>query len=176
MVAKGGDAPARLVLEELEVVEGAAAAGEAGEDVLPAALLLVAVGKVDKGVLERELVLGQLLQADDDVVAGRRLVCAFLDERGAGLLELFVLEDAHIVGVLGAALDQHGIARVQQLLGRRGREAGAMLERLGLGARVEGGKGHGAGFNGGRAGSYSADGLAFVPYKCVDAVLSECRA
>ena len=71
VVAKGGNTPTRLVMQELEVVEGAAAAGEAGKDLLPAALLLVAVGKVYHGVLERPVLLGQLLQADDDVVARR---------------------------------------------------------------------------------------------------------
>lgn len=143
MVAKGCNAPAGLVLEELEVVEGTAAAREAGQHVLPAGLLLVAVGKVHKRVREREVVVGQLLEADDDVVGGGRLVCALVDERGAGLLELGVVEDARIRRVLGAALDQHRVARGEQLLRRRGREAGPVLERLGLGARVEGGEGHG---------------------------------
>jgi hypothetical protein len=72
--------------------------------------------EVDEGVLKRELVFGQLLQSDDDPVLGRVLVCAFLDERRAYLLELLVLEDAGIVGVFGRALDQDRVASTKQLL------------------------------------------------------------
>lgn len=51
--AESGNTAAGLgVLEELEVVELAVAAGEATENVVPAALLLVAVGKLDVGVGE----------------------------------------------------------------------------------------------------------------------------
>jgi hypothetical protein len=67
--AKGGDAPAVLVLEELEVVEGAAAVAEALEDGRPAGLVLVAVGKLDVRLRQGLLGLGELLEADD----GRRL-------------------------------------------------------------------------------------------------------
>jgi hypothetical protein len=143
VVAKRSHAPACCVLEELEVIQRASTAGKPRQDLLPAALLLVAVRKVDKGVLERKLVFGQFLQADDDAVLGCRLVSAFLDERRAGLLELLVLEDARIVGVLGAALDEHWVAGVEELLGRGGGQAGAVLERLGLSAGVEGGERHG---------------------------------
>lgn len=143
MVAKGGNAPARLVLQELEVIQHTAAAGEAGQDLFPAGLLLVAVGKVDHGVLERPVLLGQLLQADDDVVLGRRGPRALVDERGAGILELAVLEDALVVRVGGAALDVDAVAGREQLLGGCGREAGAVLEGLGLGAGVERGERHG---------------------------------
>jgi hypothetical protein len=146
VVAKRSHASAACVLQKLEVVQGAPTAWEAGEDLFPAALLLVAMRKVYKRVLERKLVFGQLLEPDDDAVRGRSLVCAFVDQRRAGLLKLVVLEDAGIVGVLGAALDQHGVAGVEQLLCRGGRQAGAVLERLGLGAGVEGGQGHGGGW------------------------------
>lgn len=138
MVAKGGHTPARVVLQKLEVVQDAAAAGEAGKDLLPAALLLVAVGKVDHGVLERPVLLGQLLEADDDVVLGRRLGPRALgNEGGAGGLKLGVLEDALVVRVGGAALDVDCVAGRDQLLGGRGREAGAVLKGLGLGAGVQ---------------------------------------
>ena len=56
-------------------------------------------------VPERELVLWQFLEADDDAVLGGGLVCAFFDERCAYLLELFVFEDAGVVGVFGRALN-----------------------------------------------------------------------
>lgn len=95
-----------------------------------------------EGVLQRRVGLGQLLEADDDAVGGRSLPGAFINQRGSGLLELGVGEDAGVGGVLGAALDQYGVAGIQQLLGRGGREAGAVLERLGLGAGMQRGEGH----------------------------------
>ena len=136
MVTERSNAPARLVLQKLEVIEHTAAAGEPGEDLLPAALLLVAMRKVDHCVLERPVLLGQLLQADDDVVLGRLRPRALRDESRAGLLELVILEDALVVGVGGAALDVDLVAGVEQLLGGGGSEAGAVLEGLGLGAGV----------------------------------------
>lgn len=64
MEAKGGDAAALLVGQELEVQQRAAAAREAGQDLLPAGLVLVAVRELDVGVLEREvLVFGQFFEA-----------------------------------------------------------------------------------------------------------------
>lgn len=102
VVAKGSNAPARLILQELEVIQGASSAGKPGQDLLPAALLLVAMCKVYKSLLEGEFVFGQLLEANDDaVVLGRVLVCAFLDEGCACLFEFLILEDAGIVGVFG---------------------------------------------------------------------------
>jgi hypothetical protein len=99
--------------------------------------------EVNKCVLERELVFGQLLQSDDDPVLGRRLVCAFLDQRRTCLLELLVFEDASIVWILGAALDQDWVASVEELLGCGGCESRAVLQRLGFGAGVKSGKCHG---------------------------------
>jgi len=143
VVAKRCNAPAGCVLEELEVVQGSSTAGEAGQNLLPAALLLVAMGKVDECVLERELILGELLQSDDNPVFGRALVCTFLDQGRTCLLKLFVFEDAGIVWVLGAALDQDWVAGVEELLRCGGCEGRSVLQRLGLGACVEGGERHG---------------------------------
>lgn len=144
MIAKGSYSPAGGVLQELQVIEGASTAGEAGEDLFPASLLLVAVGKVHKGVLERRILLGQLLEANDDVVFWCVLPRVCVDQYSAGLLEFLVLEDARVIGVLGAALDAHGVAGIEQLLGGGGCEAGAVLKRLALSAGVEGGEGHGS--------------------------------
>lgn len=64
MVPEGSDAPPGRVLQELEVVERAAAAGEAGEGAGPAGLLLVAVRELDVGVVQGEVVgVGELLEA-----------------------------------------------------------------------------------------------------------------
>lgn len=145
MVAESSHSAAGGVLQELKVVESTPTAGEACQHLLPASLLLVAMGKVYESVLERGVLLGQLLQADDDAVLGCCLPRVCVDQGGAGLLELFVLEDARVVGVLGAALDEHWVAGIEQLLGGGGCEAGAVLEGLALGAGVECGEGHGAG-------------------------------
>ena len=51
MESKCGDTAAGLVLEELEVIEGASATVEARENVFPAGLVLVDVRKLDVGVL-----------------------------------------------------------------------------------------------------------------------------
>jgi hypothetical protein len=116
VIAERSNAPAWLILQEFKVVQCASSAGKPRQNVLPAALLLVAMREVDKCVLQRELVLGQLLQSDDDPVLGRVLVCAFLNEGRACLLELLVLEDAGVVGVLGRALDEDRVASIEQLL------------------------------------------------------------
>lgn len=175
VVAKGGNTPARLVLEELEVVQDAAAAGETSQDLLPAALLLVAVGKVHHGVLERPVLLGQLLQADDDVVLGRLCPRALGDERGAGILEFPVLEDALVVGVGGAALDIDLVAGGEQLLGGGGCEAGAVLKGLGLGAGVQCGKRHGFERLGGQLSCWhDRRQVGFIGGRRAEAARSEC--
>lgn len=64
MEAKSCDAAALLVGQKLQIQQRAAAAREAGQDLLPAGLVLVAVRELDVGVLEREvLVLGQFFEA-----------------------------------------------------------------------------------------------------------------
>jgi hypothetical protein len=94
VVTKRRNAPARCVLEELKIVEGPPTAWEPGQDLFPPALLLVAVCKVHKSVLEGKLLFGELLQADDDSILGRCLVCAFLNQGRACLLILVVFLDA----------------------------------------------------------------------------------
>lgn len=105
-------------------------------------MLLVAVGEVHKGMAERRFGLGELLQTNDDAVGGRRLPRAFGDEGSTGLLKLFVLEYTGIVWVLGAPLDEDGVACIEQLARGGGGEGGSVLEEFGLSAGVEGGKGH----------------------------------
>lgn len=68
VVSKGSNTAAGFVLQEFEVEKGTTAAGETREDFLPAALVFVAVGELDMGMLEREGFFGQFFEADDDVV------------------------------------------------------------------------------------------------------------
>lgn len=64
MVPEGSDAAAGRILQELEVVERAVPAGEAGEGAFPAGLALVAVRELDVGVVQREVFcVGELLEA-----------------------------------------------------------------------------------------------------------------
>ena len=88
-------------------------------------------------MLEGELLLGQLLQADDDVLLGDLSPAALRDERCAGSLELAVVEDA-----LAAALHIDGVAGLDQLLGGGGRQGASVLERLALGTQVQYSGGH----------------------------------
>lgn len=143
VVSKGSNAPARRVLQELQIIQDTTAARETSQHLLPAALLLVAVGKVDHGVLKRGILLGQLLKANDDVVLRRLLPRVCRHKLAADLLVLLILEDALVIGVLWAALDNNGVASIQQGLGRRGRQARAVLVELGFGAGVQRGERHG---------------------------------
>lgn len=56
--AESRDTSSRVVLQELEVVESAAAAGEASQHVLPATLAFVAVGELHVCVFEGEGLFG----------------------------------------------------------------------------------------------------------------------
>lgn len=136
---ESSNASARLgVGQELQVQERAAAPGEACQDLLPVLLALVAVGELDVDVLEGEGLLAELLQADDDVVGGRVDPALLLDDLGASLLELGIVEDARGARLLaGALLDVDHVAGIDECLGGRGRQSRAVLEGLGLGAQVE---------------------------------------
>lgn len=139
MVPKRSDAAASIgISQELQVQQGAAAAREAGQHLVPVLLALVAVGELDVDVLEREGLLAQLLEPNDDVVGGRVDPRLLVDEGGAGGLELGVGEDARGAGLgAGALLDVNLIAGCDEGLGGGRGQGGAVLEGLGLGAEVE---------------------------------------
>ena len=130
--AKGRDSASALVLQKLEVVEGAAAAREACQDVGPAALALVAMRKLHVRVLERERLLGELLEPDDDVVGRGRGPAALGDQGRAYIGEFGVVEDAQ-----GAAFNVDGVAGVEEGFGCGWGQGGAVLEGLGLEGREE---------------------------------------
>lgn len=67
---ESSDTTANLISQELQVQQETLAAGPAAENTLPTTLLLVAVGESDVDVLEGELLLGELLQTQDDGVLG----------------------------------------------------------------------------------------------------------
>ena len=60
----------RLVGKELQVQQETLTTVPAAQDILPATLLLVAVGKSNMDVLQREIIFGQLLEAQDNGVPG----------------------------------------------------------------------------------------------------------
>jgi hypothetical protein len=137
MVAEGGDAAAGCVLEELEVQEGAAALGEAGEDLFPAALGLVAVGKLHVRVFEGEAVFGEFFEANYDVGGGGGDPAAFWDEGCADSGEFLVVEDAE-----RGAFDIDGVAGGKEGGGCCGCYSGGVskvadLRRGGKGIRAE---------------------------------------
>ena len=101
-----------VVGKELEVKEGAAALGEAGEDIFPAGLAFVAVCELDVGVFESDLVFGEFFEADDDVVRGCVDPAALRDESGTDGFEFGIVEDA-----LFASLDVYCEACIEKLLG-----------------------------------------------------------
>lgn len=63
----------RLVGEELQIQQETLTTRPAAQNILPATLLLEAVGKSDMDVLQREIILGQLLETQDNSVLGRIL-------------------------------------------------------------------------------------------------------
>lgn len=84
--AKSGNAAACIVSEELQVQQETVAPGPAAQDLLPTTLLLVAVGECDVDMLEGEVILRQLLEAEDNRVLGRILdPRSLLDKRSTNL-------------------------------------------------------------------------------------------
>ncbi len=59
-----------LVGKELQVQQETLTTVPAAQDILPATLLLVAMGKSNMDVLQREIIFGQLLEAQDNGVLG----------------------------------------------------------------------------------------------------------
>lgn len=115
MVPKRRDPPL-LALEEFHIIQHPPSPGVAAEHILPAALLLVAVRERDVDVFQREGVLVlEFLEADDDVVRGGGGPGSFIDERGAGVGEVGVVEDAD-----GGPLDADGEAVFDERAGGGG--------------------------------------------------------
>ena len=117
MVSECCNSSASVIGEEFEVEKSATALGKAGEDILPAGLVLVAVGELDVSVFEGEFVFGEFFEADDDVVCGSVNPAAFGNEGGADSFELGIIEDAFF-----AALDVYFVACIEELLGSGGRD------------------------------------------------------
>jgi len=70
VVAKGSDPATLIIIEELHVEQGASPSAEAGQELLPSLLVLVAMAKEDVAVLEGRLViLRELLQSHDEILS-----------------------------------------------------------------------------------------------------------
>lgn len=98
---------------------------------------LTAVGKLNMNVLEREILLLQLLQANNDVLLGSIDPAVLRHQGGASLLELLIVEDS-----LGGALNVDDVAGLDELGSGSGGERRPVLEVLGLAAEVKDGRGH----------------------------------
>lgn len=125
MVSEGSNTTGLVIGEEFEVKEGSAAAGESREDLLPAALLLVAVCELDVNVLERELFNGQLLQANNDVISWCLTPCILWHQCSPDLLEFAIIKDS-----LRTALNIDSISSVDESFGGGGGQGGSMFESL----------------------------------------------
>lgn len=67
---KSSNTTANVISEELKVKEKTLSARPAAQDLVPATLLLVAVGKCDVDVLQREVIFGKFLQTQDNGILG----------------------------------------------------------------------------------------------------------
>lgn len=67
---ESSNATADIIGKELQVKQETVTTGPAAQNLFPATLLLVAVGKSNMDVLEREVILGKFLQTQDDGVLG----------------------------------------------------------------------------------------------------------
>lgn len=84
--AKGSNPATCVISEELQVQQKTVSAGPAAQDLLPTTLLLVAMGKCDVDMLKGEVILRQLLEAENNGVLGRILdPRSLLDERSTNL-------------------------------------------------------------------------------------------
>lgn len=92
-------------------------------------------------VLQGEILLGDLLEADDEGARGGIGPCSCGDEGRADGLVLLVVEDAAEVGVGGRALDGDGVASLDEGADDGWRE-GSVLEGLLLRAEEDGKVGH----------------------------------
>lgn len=131
------------VLEEFQVKQGTATTRESRQHGVPVLLSFVAVRKLHVDVLKRECLLAKLLEADNDVLLGRVDPALLLNKLGADGLELGVLEDTRGAGLLARALlDVDLVAGVNERLGGSWSQRRAVLERLGLRAKVKDGGRH----------------------------------
>jgi hypothetical protein len=83
-----GHSPPRIIREKLQIQQGTTAARPPAQNLVPPGLLLVAMRERNMDMLEREIVLGELLQAQDAGVLGRVHPGAFFNQRRANLRSL----------------------------------------------------------------------------------------
>ena len=88
-------------------------------------------------VLEGEILLLQLLQANNDVLLGGIDPAVLRHQGGASLLELLIVENT-----LGGTLDVDNVAGLDELGSGGGGERRPVLEMLGLATEVKDGRGH----------------------------------
>lgn len=132
VVAKRSNTATVLIFEELKIKKGAVTPGKTTKNGVPAALVLVAVGELNVSVLQGEVLLGQLLETNDDVVTRNVGPRSSRDERSTSALVLGVREDAQ-----RRPLDIDGVASIDELLRNGRRDGRTVLEGLGLGPDVK---------------------------------------
>lgn len=115
MVSESRDPTTALILQELKIVKSTLTSREAGQNLLPSTLVLVAVGELNVCVLEGEGVFGKLLETKDNMVGGSVNPGTFRDQRAANGSELFIVKDA-----LRGALDYDFVSGIEEGLSRCG--------------------------------------------------------
>jgi hypothetical protein len=132
VVTKRSNAATVLVLEELKVEKSAVALIKTTKNGVPATLVLVAVCELNVSVLQGEVLFGELLEANDDVVLRNFGPRSSRDKRSTSALVLGVREDAQ-----RRTLDIDRVASIDELLRNRRRDGRTVLEGLGLGPDVK---------------------------------------
>lgn len=96
--AESSNATANIISEELQIKQETLATRPAAQDLIPATLLLVAVGKSDVNMLQREIILRKLLQTQDDGILGGVLNPRALgDKRSSDLYPIDFVRIAAVV-------------------------------------------------------------------------------
>jgi hypothetical protein len=95
---ESSNATANIIGEEFQIKQQTLATGPAAQNLIPTTLLLVAVGKGDVNMLQREIILRKLLQAQDDGILGGVLnPRALSDKRSSDLYPIYFVRIVAIV-------------------------------------------------------------------------------
>jgi hypothetical protein len=94
-ISEGSDSPSGIVREELKIEKSTTTTGPAAQNLLPTTLLLVTMRKGDMNMLKGEVILGELLETQDEGVLGGILhPRAFFDQLSSDLCDRDIRESS----------------------------------------------------------------------------------
>lgn len=96
--AESSNATANIIGEELQIKQQTLTTGPAAQNLIPTTLLLVAVGKSDVDMLQREIILRKLLQAQNDSILGGVLNPRALGDKRSS--DLYSMDFVRIVAIV----------------------------------------------------------------------------